>query len=345
VLSPKYAFISACLKGEEPKTITSEHIDKMITAPNLQDALATIRETDIGSYLEELPIKTFDYLDECLWGYLAQRIRYVESFKFLPKEIPKVSRTYVVKYDVSNIKSALQGISSGRKSSMIPIGTIHNNALLEELFNAENVDDIIQLLVQCKLGDYIPALEQYKTDKSAKSKLLVEANLDGEYYKSILNMARGIKDGSVLAQAFGLVIDLTNLQIALRAIIRGIGPDTAEFAIAGGYRITDKAIQELLSLKLTDVPARLQDAQYQDIANEVSANYDKTKSITAIDEIIDKHKFRMLKEMLSPRVLSPLVMIWYLILKEVEIRNLRLVLKAILDGVAVQEIKNYLVLC
>jgi len=52
----------------------------------------------------------------------------------------------------------------------------------------------------------------------------------------------------------------------------------------------------------------------------------------------------MLREMLSPRVLSPLVMAWYLILKEVEIRNLRLILKTIFDGVPVQEIKNYLVL-
>jgi V/A-type H+-transporting ATPase subunit C len=344
VLSPKYAFISACLKGEEPKTVNSEHIDKMMTAPNLQDALATIRATDIGSYLEELPVKDFDYLDECLWGYLAQRIRYIESFKFLPKEIPKVSRAYVAKYDVSNIKSALQGITDGKKPGMIPIGIIHDNALLDELFGADDIDDIVRILIQCKLGDYVPALEQYKTDKSAKSKLLVEANLDGEYYKSILKTARGIKDGSVLAQAFGLVIDLTNLQIALRAIIKGIGPDAAEFAIAGGYRITDKEIQELLSLKIGDVPARLQDDQYQDIANEVSANYDKAKNITAVDEIIDKHKFRMLKDILSPRVLSPLVLVWYLILKEIEIRNLRLVLKTILDGVAVQEIKNYLVL-
>ena len=344
MLSPKYAFISACLKGEEPKTVNSEHIDKMMTAPNLQDALATIRETDIGSYLEELPVKDFDYLDECLWGYLAQRIRYVESFKFLPKEIPQVSGAYVAKYDVSNIKSALQGKADGKKPGMIPIGIIHDNALLDELFGADDIDDIVRVLVQCKLGDYVPALEQYKTDKSAKSKLLVEASLDGEYYKGIFKMARGMKDGSVLAQAFGLVIDLTNLQIALRAIIKGIGPDAAEFVIAGGYRITDKAIQELLSLKIGDVPARLQDDQYQEIANEVSANYDKTKNITAVDEIIDKHKFRMLKDILSPRVLSPLVLVWYLILKEIEIRNLRLVLKTILDGVAVQEIKNYLVL-
>jgi V/A-type H+-transporting ATPase subunit C len=344
VLNPRYAFISACLKGEEPKTVTSEHIDKMATASDLQDALAIIRETDIGSYLEESPVKTFDDLDEYLWRYLSQRIRYVESFNFLPKDVLEVSRTYILKYDVSNIKAVLQGISGGKKASMIPVGIIHNNELLDELSNAEDMDAIIQLLIKCKLGDYVPALEQYKIDKGAKSKFLVEAKLDGEYYGSMLNTARRIKDGSALTQAFGLVIDLTNLQIASRAVIQGIGQDAAEFIIAGGYRIADKTIKELLSLKMTDIPARLEDTQYQNIANEVSANYDKTKSITAVDEIIDKHKFRMLKELLSPRVLSPLVMAWYLILKEVEVRNLRLVLKAIVDGVLVQEIKDFLVL-
>ncbi len=344
MLNPRYAFISAFLKGEETKIVTSEHIDKMTTVSNLQDALAIIRETDIGSYLEESPVRTFDDLDEYLWRYLAGRIRYVESFNFLPKDVLEVSRAYIVKYDVSNIKAVLQGISGGEKTSMIPVGIIHNNELLGELSNAENVDAIIQLLIRCKLADYVPALEQYKTDKSAKSKLLVEAKLDGEYYKSMLNVARRIKDGSALTKALGLVIDLTNLQIASRAIIQGIGHDAAEFVIAGGYRITDKAIKELLPLKITDIPARLEDTQYQEIATEVSTNYDKNKNITAIDEIIDKHKFRMLKEMLSPRVLSPLVMAWYLILKEAEIRNLRLVLKTIVDGIPVQEIKNYLVL-
>jgi vacuolar-type H+-ATPase subunit C/Vma6 len=108
--------------------------------------------------------------------------------------------------------------------------------------------------------------------------------------------------------------------------------------------ITDKTIKDLLSLKLPDIPRRLENARYSDIANEVSSSYDRTKSITAVDEIIDKHKFSLLREILSPRVLSPLVMAWYLILKEVEIRNLRLILKTIADGMPVDEIKRYLVL-
>ncbi len=344
MLGPKYAFISACLKGEEARTVTSEHMDRMVTASSLQDALAIVRETNIGSYLEELPVETFDNLDEHLWRYLAQRIGHIESFKFLPKDVLKLSEAYVIKYDVSNTKAALQRISTGKKASMIPVGVIHKNGFLDELANCQDVEDIIKVLARCKLGDYIPALQQYRADKGAKSRLAAEAKLDGEYYKNLLNIARRIKDGSVLARAFGLVIDLTNLQMVFRCVIGGLAVDAAEFVIAGGYRITDKAIKDLLALKAGDIPARLEDAQYQEIANEVSATYDKTKSITAVDEIIDKHKFRMLREILSPRVLSPLVMAWYLVLKEVEIRNLRLVLKAIIDGVSAQQVRDYLVL-
>mgnify|MGYP001118583130 CR=1 FL=1 len=344
MLDPRYAFISAYLKGEEPKVVTSEHIDRMSAASSIQDAVAIIRQTDIGGYLEGSPVKTFDDLDEYLWRYFAQRIRHVESFKLLPRDTLKVSRAYIVKYDISNVKATLQSISAGKKSRMIPVGTIHSNGLLDELFNAENIDDIIQLLIKCKLGAFVPSLKDYKVDGGLESKLLAEARLDGEYYKSMLNMAKGIRDGSVLSKGLGLIIDLTNLQIISRAIIEGIGPDAAECIIAGGYLITERAIKDLLSLKLPDIPRKLEKTQYSDLAKEILSSYDRTKSITAVEETIDKHKFRLLKEILSPRILSPLVMAWYLILKEVEIRNLRLVLKAVLDGVPIEKIRNYLVL-
>ena len=41
--------------------------------------------------------------------------------------------------------------------------------------------------------------------------------------------------------------------------------------------------------------------------------------------------------------MSPLVIAWYLIIKEGEIRNLRLILKAAFDGISADEIKEYLV--
>ena len=344
MLTLRYAFISAYLKAQEARLVTSEHIDRLATAPNIRDALAAVRETDVGSYLEEVPVNSFDDLDEYLWRYLAQRFAYIQSFKLLPQDVHKTLRAYIVKYDILNIKAALRGLLASKKAKMIPLGVIHSNGLLDGLSAAENVDDIIRILSKCGLENYAPALEKHKMDKGSKPKVLVEATLDGQYYASMLNVARKTQDGAVLTRALGLMIDLANLQIVLRAIIGGIGLEAAGCTIAGGYRITDKTANELLSLRIADIPDRLEDSQYHDIASEVSASYDRTKSITAVDEIVDKHKFRMLKEVLSPRVLSPLVMAWYLVLKEVEIRNLRLVLKAIVDGMPVQDIKNYLVL-
>ncbi len=83
---------------------------------------------------------------------------------------------------------------------------------------------------------------------------------------------------------------------------------------------------------------------YQNMAEEVVSSYDRTKSIAIVEEINEKHKFKLSKEILSPRVLSPLMIAWYLILKEIEIRNLRLTLKAMFENIPVEEIRNCLVL-
>ena len=340
--SAKYAFMSAYLKGAEAKIVTSEHINRMSKTPNIQDVLEIIKDTDIGRYLEEALIKTFDDSDKYLWKYFGECLERLKGLKLVPADILKVLDAYIVKYDVLNIKAALQGISTGKKASMIPVGVIHGHGLLDELSRAEDVGAVIKVLIECKLGAYASILEEY-IEGGAKSKFLTEAKLDGEYYKNLLNMPKSMQDGALLAKAFSIMIDMTNLQLINRAIIEGIGSEAGEFVISGGYMISDKVAKDLISHKLADILSPLGSTLYQGIAEEVVASYSRTKSITAVEEVIDKHKFRMLKEMLSPRVLTPLVVAWYLIVKEIEIRNLRLVLKATFDNIPVEEIKDYLV--
>jgi len=344
LLDTRYPFLSAYLKGEEAKLVTSNHIDRMSQVSSLHDILDVIRETAIGSYLEGVLVETFDDLDEHLWMYLGDCLERVEWFKPVPADILKILKAYIVKYDVLNIKAALQGISTGKQARRIPIGVIHNYGLLDELSSAENVEGIIELLTKCKLGNYASILEECKIDEGVESRLLAEARLDEEYYKNLLSITKGIRDSVVLSKAYSTTIDMTNLQIILRAIIGGIGPEAAEYTINGGYMLSSEAIKELLPLKLNDVPSKLENTQYQNMAEEVVNSYDRTKSIAVIEEIVEQHKFKLSQEVLSPRVLSPLMIAWYLILKETEIRNLRLILKAMFDNILVEEIKNYLVL-
>jgi len=343
LLDTKYEFISAYLRGGEAKIITHEHISRISRASSFPDVLTDILDTDIGNYLDEVPVNTFEELDEHLWGYLRKCFVQIETFRFVPGDVLKILRAYVVKYDVHNIKAALQQILTGKKGKLIPLGVIHSSGLLNELSEVETTDSIIEILNKCGLRDYIPALEGIRTEEGAKPSMVAEAELDSIYYKNILDKTRGTKDGLLLAKAFGLIIDLTNLQIVSRAIIEGSGTRAASSILTEGYLLPARTVTELLPLKLGDVPDRLGNAVYQEVLEEVVNNYNRTHSITSVEETIDKYKFSLVRDFLSPRVLSPLVIVWYLVLKEVELRNLRLIAKAIFDNISPEEIREYLV--
>ncbi|MFC2034261.1 V-type ATPase subunit [Chloroflexota bacterium] len=343
MLDTKYEFISAFLRSGEARVINQDHINRISRASNPQDILAGIIDTDIGNYLQEMPITTFDEVDEYLWRYLRKSVSQIETFQFIPADVIKILRTYIVKYDLRNIKAALFQILTGKKIKMVPVGIIHEYELLDNLSDSENVEDIIEILNTCNLRDYVSVLEANKIEEGMKPSLIAESELDSIYYSNFLNKAKEVKDGFILTKVLGVIIDLTNLQIVSRAIIEGIGPRAANYLIADGYLLPTNTITELLSLKLTDIPDKMGNDLYRQISEEIADAYNKTHSIASIEEIIDTYKFNSIKELLAPRVLSPSVIVLYLTVKEMELRNLRLVLKAVFDNIPPEEIKIYLV--
>lgn len=345
----KYAFVSAYLKGAEAKVLTMEHVDRMSRISNIQDAVSSIhevldiiRDTDAGRYLDEAMIKSFDESDDYLWRYLGSSLEKLEQMKLVPADMRKVLQAYMVKYDVANIKAALSGLRTGRKPKLIPVGIIHNRSLLDELMAAEDINGVIGVLLSCRLGDYADIIRDYNPDDK-KSRFLTESRLDGKYYENLLKVTKKVPDGALMSKAFSIIIDMTNLSLINRAVIEEIGSGADEFIISGGYMISDSVAKELIGLKLAEMPGALGAGHYREIAEEIAASYGRTKSVSVIEEIIDKHRFQILRDMLSPRVLTPAVIAWYLVVKEAEIRNLRLILKVTFDGISVEEIKEYLV--
>ncbi|HAZ31211.1 MAG TPA: hypothetical protein DCY61_00650 [Dehalococcoidia bacterium] len=159
----------------------------------------------------------------------------------------------------------------------------------------------------------------------------------------MLAAAKDLKEGHLLTKILGFIVDFLNLQMVLRSVARGVSHEVMEYTLSGGYLLSDETISELLSLKLPDIPGRLEDTFYYQVGQDVLVNYEKTHSLTAIEEVIDKHKFQLLRDILMPRVMSSLLIVWYLILKEMELRNLRLVGKSLLDNIPLDGAKSLLV--
>ncbi|MDD5082528.1 MAG: V-type ATPase subunit [Dehalococcoidales bacterium] len=340
-----YAFMTAYLKGEEIGLLTTDLVNRLSRTGSVADVLDAIRNTDIGVYLGDAPLKTFDDIDEYLWRHLADCLERIKWFKRVPAGMLRLLDAYTSKYDVFNIKVALQGILTGKRLRGIPIGAIQNRGLLGELFEAKDVASMVELLdFKCKLGEYAAILAEHEIDGKVKLGLLTGARLDSQYYRELMEVARTTADGSILTRALAILIDLTNLQIVSRAVIGGLGIDTTEAIIPGGYLISERGAGELSGVKLSDLPEKLGITLYRDVVTELAGSYGSGKSRAVVDEIIDKYKFIMTRELLSPRILSPLVLVWYLLLKETEVRNLRLILKAAFDGMSLDRVRDSLVL-
>jgi V/A-type H+-transporting ATPase subunit C len=340
LISTRYAFTSAYLKGEESRCVSAEHVDWMIQKSTMEDALEVIENTDIGDYLRKQPIKTFDEADEYLWKYLGECLKRLERFK-LPSEIVHLADAYIKKYDILNIKIAVRSVLMEKPATMALLGVIYNQGYLEKLLSIKSVDEIAEIIVMCNLGDYASLIKDIK-EKDFISE--AEIRLDGMYYEGLLSALRKIDDGHLVTKAVGIIIDLENLQMVFRSVLGKKEFMVTEFVLEGGYVLSANTVREFLSLKMNEITGRLEHTEYCQLAQEISRNFEKDGNITIINKLIDKLKFQLLKDLLSPRVLSSSNMLWYLILKEWEIRNVRLIIKTLEDGIPPSDIKDYMVI-
>lgn len=340
-----YCFISAYLKGEEFRLVTSRHLERMLRASTVPEVVASIEGTDLGDYLTGLTDQTYQELDGHLWAYLRRCIEYLEWFRLCPQDMRTLLRAYLVKYDVSNVKAAIRGVLTEKKAPMVPLGVIEASGLLGRLSGAEDVDGIVEVLERGRLAEYATVLKERRTalNGSPRRRLEAEAALDRCYYSVLRRATQCAADASWFAKVLGILVDMVNLQVICRAIIEGIGGDAASSVIGGGYIIPEEAVDELAAHSLRDLAGRLRDTPYGAVVEEASREYEAEGSIGVVEGVIEKHKFRLLREVMAPRVLSPLMVMWYLILKELEVRSLRIVLKAAADGLPLEETRNYLV--
>jgi V/A-type H+-transporting ATPase subunit C len=339
----KNPFMTGYIKGAEARVVTSDHLNRMMKASGIKDLLVIIRDTHIGQYLEEKALKNFDEADEDLWRYLGECCRALQALKQLPRDMRRFLEVFLRKYDIANIRAALRGLATGKPVRTIPLGSLHALGRLGDLGAAANAEGIAALLDECRLGSYASIVREYRPEEEVHTRLQLEARLYKEYYRWLMKAAREKDRSALMARAFGISIDFTNLQMVSRALIAEWGAQASEEVIEGGQVLSAEMLREQPLLKLADIPGRLEGTPYREAAEEIVSGYTASKDAGVIEETVEKHRFRLIREMLSQKLLSPVLIGWYLTLKEVEVRNVRLLLKAMFDNVPLEGIRPRLV--
>jgi vacuolar-type H+-ATPase subunit C/Vma6 len=336
-------FMTAYCKGAEARMIGTDHLPRMLKAPGVKDLVAAVHDTDLGRYLEEHLPAGFDDADECLWRYLDGCFGALERLTRFPREMREILAAWLLKYDLANVTAALRGIGSGRAARMIPIGVIHARGGLEALAAAQDADTVASIVSECKLATFAAPLASWRAAADEGAKLAAEGELSKVCLLSLAKVAKKFGVNAPLARAVGLLIDCVNLQLAFRAAIGNLGPAAADAAVEGGFSISREVTRELAGMKVAELPARLANTPHGAAATEIATAWARSASAAVVEDVLSRHRFVLLRNALAMRLLSPVLVAWYLTLKEAEARNVRLLLKAKFDELPEERVRESLV--
>ena len=341
--STRYAFLSAYVKGEEARSVQGDHISVILQrARTTQDVLELIRDTDAGETLREETWKTYPELEECLWKTLSGNLDRIRRFT-LPEGVGKMIRVFLNRFDILNIKLALRAVHEEKPFSPVPLGSLSEEDLLDELSRVKSVPDLLSHLRAAGLGEYGDILSEV-SEIDEKSILDLERVLDGFYNEQWVKTLGGMDEGTLLVRVQGIFIDYANLRTVFRLVIGGRGAVSDNVFLKGGHLFDAALLREFLSLSPGEIVSRLADTEYEYAAQDLARGVEKGKSVGIVDQILDRYLYRTVRYLLAPRAMSPCALLWYLIIKELEIRNLRMIFKVLYDGVPVEGIRDFMVI-
>jgi V/A-type H+-transporting ATPase subunit C len=292
---------------------------------------------------------------------LRNFIRTVDEItRYSPKNVSKLLTLTLSKFEASNVKTIRRSKSAGvdvdeAMRHILPWGKLDHAKCKEILEKSQGVRDLVGLLSHTTCGSVLEQL--LKEPEKTEPLLALEVAVDRCVYQEIWNAIRKLKglDRRIAETVLGLEADSINIRTILRCKQMGVSQDQmTQFLIPVSDVFRKKDLEE--AAKAADIGAvldRLLAAaklslarDYQRLLIELIRDYEGRKSIPHLETILDrgllKASLRMLKRYTSFFNIG--LILAFLNLKWFEIRNLRMIIAGVEEGMPSSKVKELLVL-
>lgn len=302
----------------EKNLLTSENLKRLIDTDDLKEALTSLNDTKYGQYLQKLD-RPEDY-EKVLSKMLLNS--YKDMIKISPDK--NLVKYLEEKYNFHNLKVLVKELIQDEdyKSIYIDIGKIDLVNIKRNL--KEDIKTKDEYLAYAK-----KALDIYKENKDPQD---IDLSLDKDFYEKLLEDAKKL-DYESLIRFTKERIDLTNLKALLRIKGQGQSIDLLEKALIDGGNIEKNLFRDSLNAEKSSYPNLFFKEKIYPQVKEALEESDLNKTMQKIEKIIDNHLMNFAKE--SKKVsYGPEVIMGYLISREMEVKNLRIILTAKLNSLS-----------
>lgn len=314
------------IRTYETQLLDKPQMERLITSKNAQEAYSILQETVYGDFIEEHS-KVHDFEDVLLAE--LQRV-YQNLYQLTP--IKEVVDFFALKYDYQNLKVLVKSAYTKQDFSdlLVPIGTVALSSL-KELVATRKSTYLPQVFVSC-IQEVFDFIENYHEIQS------IDIIFDNHYWQQLLEISRS-KNYQLFEELVKRNIDIFNISTALRSQLMGRKRGFINAVLAEGGHLPQDEILEAITNSLDDFAAYLQQSPYQQLMTKSYEELSEKKTLNTFDLLKDNFVMAKLKEQkIVP--FGPAAMIGYLYAKEIESKNLRIIMIGKINKIPDEKIRE-----
>jgi len=257
-----------------------------------------------------------------------------------PDETKGFTKTWLSRYDVKMAKRAIKAIKEDRieqiEDRLYPVEEI-DEKVIEDLISARNIQEALSILRETDLEEVLEKKEWEK--KSFELDVALDKYAFNKLKAGIFRVES--EQRAPVRYFFGKYVDLLNIKIILRGIREEIkGERLKDCILPNGRELPEWKLEEMAeSANIDEALVQLEGTSYEDIRNKMQSDekFD-------FEHYLDKKLLKVVTELNNQHILTVGPTLKYLVGKELELRNIRALIRGIKEDVDPVRIKELMIL-
>lgn len=314
---------SVRIRHAEKKLLTKQQLQRLADAKNLEDAIKLLNETSYSSELSKLdrPENYEQVLSEVL------NKTYKEAMEISPEK--SLVEILSCKYDYHNLKVLVkENILKEKFDSMYC------------MLDGNEIEAFRELALKNDEGlskDFKECLDFFETTKDPQD---IDIFIDKKYFEKVLSLAEGFKL-EMITEYFKAMIDFINLRTFIRCRKQNQVKETLEKVLIKGGDIETDKILDMFYEDIEILPIKLKAYKIGRVLSKIVEEYKNTNSLNSFEKSMDDYLVEIVRKAKSIHYGAE-VIFSFLFAKEMEIKNLRLILVGKVNGLSADFIKERL---
>ena len=296
----------------ETKLLSVDFFERMVLAMDAENAFACLNDSPYGDFIDE-NIEVYNF--ETVLEAELQRM-YRQLYRIAPKK--ELIDFFTLKHDYHNLKVLVKQFFTKQdfSSMLVPVGCYSLQELQNLVFEKKS-SVISSSMVECvqSVFEYLDFYQEIQN---------IDIIFDAFYWQQLQLIATSI-DNEYLQKMLDGQINIYNISTVLRSYMMQRGHGFISSVLIENASIPAKELIQAIDKSLDAFIEYLQSTPYKDLIN---ASYDElleTHTLTKFDLLRDNFIINFLQQnKLEP--FGAMTLLRYIFIKEIEIKNLRLVL-------------------